>query len=168
MKPDSVSSQVPAVKSRVGSYIRLLVILAVLAVIVIYIFPLVFKPRVDVPAKVEFGSPSSMQFQISNENLTPLVDVDYTCETSKLIRTDGAAVNDASSVIRGNIRKIPGRRAVLGRCQTGYILAAPLKSAEYKLTIKYKTYPWPQQRTSVQHITAELDRNGQVTGWKLE
>jgi hypothetical protein len=47
-----------------------------------------------------------------------------------------------------------------------YIQNAPLKAAEYQLTLEYRAYPWPQLRTAVYHITAKLNGEGQVTGWK--
>jgi len=108
-----------------------------------------------------------MTFQISNENLTPLTDVAYTCEVQKLTLADGTPVKDANVLNRGTIRRIAGRKAVTGRCQTAYLITAPLRAAEYKLTITYRAYPWPQQRAGVYPIAAQMNAKGAVTGWKL-
>jgi hypothetical protein len=109
-----------------------------------------------------------MTFRISNHNLTSLTDVEYTCEVSKLTQADGSPIKNANVLNRGNIRTIAGRRAFAGHCQTGYLITAPLKAAEYKLTITYRTYPWPEQRTSVHRISAQINAKGEVIGWKLD
>ena len=141
---------------------------AVFTAVVIFALPLVFMPRIRVPTGLQYATPSSMEFRIENQNFTPLTDVDYVCQISKLTVANGSTLEGATAVIRGRIRKIPGRRSVLGRCETGSIVAAPIKSAEYKLTVNYKAYPWPQQRTVVHQIDAEVSGKGEVTGWKLE
>jgi hypothetical protein len=148
--------------------VRLALTLAAVIVIVVFFFPLIFQIRVDVPAEVKFGSASSMSFRISNQNLTPLTDVEYSCEVLKLTLSNGAPVKDANVLNRGNVRRISARRAVMGQCQTGYLITAPLQTAEYKLTITYRAYPWPQQRTSLSRIAAQLNGKGEVTGWKLD
>jgi hypothetical protein len=108
-----------------------------------------------------------MAVQISNQNVTPLTDVEYSCEVSKLTLANGSAVTDAKVLVRGAIPKIQGRQAIRARCETAYIVNAPLKAAEYKLTLTYRTYPRPQHRTSVYRVAAQMNGNGQVTGWKL-
>ena len=60
-----------------------------------------------------------------------------------------------------------GRHAITARCQSAYVVNAPLKAAEYKLTLSYRAYPWPRHRTTVYRIAAQINGNGQVTGWKL-
>lgn len=147
---------------------RLAVTLGVVAAIVVFLFPIVFEIRVDVPSKVQFASASSMMFQISNQNPTPVTDVAYNCEVSRFTLTNGTAVTDANVLNRGNVRRIAGRRAIAGRCQTGYLITMPLQTAEYKLTITYRAYPWPQQRTRVWRIAAEFNGKHEVTGWKTE
>jgi hypothetical protein len=135
---------------------------------VIFVFPIIFKPRIDVSTGLQNASASSLEFRISNQNLTPLTDITYTCEVSKLTLANGSEDEKAKAIIRGSIRKIQGRHAVLGRCETGDIVTAPIKVAEYKVTMTYKTYPWQQQRTGVYRIGAQVNTNGEVTGWKLE
>ena len=141
--------------------------MAVLFVTVVFILPIVFKPGVEPPTQLQFGSPFSMAVRISNQNVTPLTDVEYSCEISKLTLATGAEVTDAKVLIRGILRKIQGRQAITARCETAYIVNAPIKAAEYKLTLTYRMYPWPQHRTSVYSIAAQMDGNGRVTGWKL-
>jgi hypothetical protein len=141
--------------------------MAVLFVTVVFIFPIVFEPGVEPPTELQFGTPSSMAVQIANHNVTPLTDVEYRCEISRLTLANGSAVTDAKVLVRGAIRKIQGRQAIGARCETAYIVSAPIKAAEYKLTLTYRAYPWPQPRTSVYHIAAQTDGDGQVTGWKL-
>lgn len=148
--------------------IRLAVTLGVVAVAVILLFPLVFEIRVDAPGKVQFASASSMLFQISNQNLTPVTDVAYSCEVERFTLANGTAVTDANVLNRGNVRRIGGRRAVAGRCQTGYLITSPLKTAEYKVTVTYRAYPWKQVRTRVWKIAADFNSKNEVTGWKAE
>jgi hypothetical protein len=132
------------------------------------ILPILFRPGVDVPADVAFGSPSSVGVQISNQNVTPLTDVAYTCGVSNLTLADGSIVGNAKVLTRGSIRRIRGRQGVPVRCEMAYIQNAPLKAAEYQLTLKYRAYPWPQLRTAVYRIAAKVNSEGQVTGWKSD
>jgi hypothetical protein len=130
------------------------------------LFPVLFRPGVEAPADVEFGGPFSVGVQISNQNVTPLTDVVYTCEVSNLTLADGSTIGNAKVLTRGSIREIRGRQAVPARCEMAYIQNAPLKAAEYQLTLKYRAYPWRQLRTAVYRIAAKLNGEGQVTGWK--
>jgi hypothetical protein len=148
-----------------GPY-RVLVSLAVLFSGLVFIFPLVFRPRVDAPADLPFGTASSISVQISNQNFTPLDDVEYSCEVSKLTLANGSAVLNAKVLTRGVIRKISGRKAVAVHCESAYIVTFPLKAAEYSLTLRYRTYPWPKLHSSVYRIAAQINSNGQVTGWR--
>ncbi len=166
-KPEAVSPKLPVPRSRFHGPYRLMLSMAVLFVTVVFIFPITFKPGVEPPTELQFGTPFSMAVQISNQNVTPLTDVEYSCEVSKLTMANGSAVTDAKVLVRGAIRKIQGRQAIRARCETAYIVNAPLKAAEYKLTLTYRTYPWPQHRTSVYRVAAQINGNGQVTGWKL-
>jgi len=165
--PAPPSPTPPAEKRRFSNLYRVLLMVAVLAITVVFVFPLVFEPRIDVPTDLRFATPSSLAVQISNENLMPLTDVEYACETSKITLANGSAVSDAKVLTRGNIRKIPGRRAIIARCQTAYVLSAPLKVFEYKLTITYRASPWRRLRTSVFHIAAQFDKNNQMTALKV-
>jgi hypothetical protein len=140
---------------------------ALLFATVVLVFPIIFQPRVEPPTGLQFGNPSSVAVQISNQNVTPFTDVEYSCVISNLTMANGSAVTNAKVLVRSAIRKIEGRQAIRARCETAYIVTAPLKAAEYRLTLTYRAYPWPQQRTSVYLIAAQLDGNGQVTGWKL-
>ncbi len=165
--PPSGSPQ-PARRSRYRGAVRLLIALAALSVIVVFLFPLVFAPRIDVPGDLPFGNPSSLSAQISNPNMTPLLDVEYTCELSKLTLANGSAVPNEQVLIRGAIRKIDGRSGALARCQAAYLVTAPLQAAEYKLTLWYRAYPWRTRHTQVYRIAAKVDSRGEVKGWKLE
>jgi len=155
-------------RSRFRGPFRLLLCMAVLFGSVLLIFPILFRPGVDAPADVQFGSPSSVGVQISNQNVTPLTDVAYTCEVSNLTLADGSIVGNAKVLTRGSIRRIRGRQGVRARCEMAYIQNAPLKAAEYQLTLKYRAYPWPQLRTAVYRIAAKVNGEGQVTGWKSD
>ena len=120
------------------------------------------------PTGLQYASPSSMDFRLENQNFTPLTNIQYTCEVSKMILVNGSTPQGAQSVIQGNIRRLPGRRAIAGRCDAGYLVTDPIKTAEYKLTIKYKAYPWPQDRTVVYRIGSDVNKKGELTGWKVE
>jgi hypothetical protein len=167
MKPDSKSPDAPAAKSGLHGPYRLLLAAAALFAAAVFIFPVVFRPAVEPPADIQFGSPFSVGVQISNQNVTPLTDVAYTCEVSNLTLADGSVIGNAKVVTRGSIRRIRGRQGVPARCEMAYLQNAPLRAAEYQLTLKYRAYPWPQLRTAVYRIAAKLNAEGQVTGWKL-
>jgi hypothetical protein len=148
-------------------FVPLLLSFVVLALAVFLVFPLIFPPRVDVASTVQFASPSSMIVQISNQNLTPLNNIEYTCQVLNITLANGTAVNNAKVLTRGVIRRLPGRRAVTVRCESAYILGTPIKTAEYQLTIKYRTTPIPHEGTSAYRIEAIVNNKGEVTGWKL-
>jgi hypothetical protein len=168
MKPDSKSPEASAARYRFRDRYKLLLVMAALVMGVVFILPIVSKPAVEPPAEVQFGSPFSVGVQISNQNVTPLTDVVYTCEVANLTLADGSTAGNVKIVTRGSIRKIRGRQGVPARCEMAYIANAPLKAAEYQLTLKYRAYPWPQLRTAVYRIAAKLDGQGQVTGWKSD
>lgn len=167
-EPLSAPGKAVLSSSRWRGLYRLLFIVAVLILVMVFVFPIIFKPVVEAPTKVQFGSPSSVQISISNHNLTPLTDIEYSCELSMLMLSNGTEVKDANVLIRGIIRKIPGRRATAARCETAYIVTGAIKKAEYKLTLTYRMYPWRQHRTSVFLITAQIDGQGRVAGWKVD
>ena len=166
IKPGSVSPKLPAPGSRFRGPYQLLFGLAVLFITVVFVFPAIFKPGVE-PAESQFGSPFSMAVQISNQSLTPLKDVEYSCEVARLTLADGSAVEGAKVLVRGTIRKIQGSREVTAHCETAYVANAPVHAIEYKLTLTYSTFPWPQRRTSVYRIATQINSNGQVAGWKV-
>lgn len=142
--------------------------LAILFATVIFVFPIVFKPGVEPLTELQFGSPFSLAVQISNQSLMPITDVEYHCEVSKLTLASGSAVTDGKVLIRGAVRKIQGNHAITAHCETAYIVSAPVNTVEYQLTLTYRTYPWPQHRTSVYHIATRIGVNGQATGWKVK
>jgi hypothetical protein len=162
------TAKTPGARSRFYGAYRLLLALAVLALAVLFIFPLIFSPGVEAPADVQFGSPSALQVQISNQNLMPLKDVEFSCEISRLDLAQGSTVSNAQALVRGSLKNLEGRRAITVPCETAYLVTSPVKAIEYKLTITYRMYPWPYRRTKVSHIAARISGNGQVTGWKVD
>jgi hypothetical protein len=162
------TAKTPRARSRFYGAYRLLLALAVLAPAVLFIFPLIFSPGVETPADVPFGSPSALQVQISNQNLMPLKDVEFSCEVSRLDLAQGSTVSNAQALVRGSLKNLEGRRAITVPCETAYLVTSPVKAIEYKLTITYRMYPWPYGRTKVSHIAARINGNGQVTGWKVD
>lgn len=147
--------------------LRLLLVMVVLALTVVVIFPAVFTPKVEPPTEVMVGGPFATKVQVSNQNVTPLKDVEYSCEGTKLTMSNGIELADAKMLVRGMIRKIPGRTAVMANCESSYVVNAPLRAVEYKLTLMYKAFPWPQLRTAVFRIAAQVDGKGQVTKWNV-
>jgi hypothetical protein len=166
IKRGSAPPERPATRSRFRGPYRILLTMALLFVAVVFVFPVVFGPGVEPPTDLQFGNPSAVAVQISNQNLTPFMDVDYTCELAKLILADGSAATDAKVLIRGVIRKMEGRRAAIVRCEAAYIVTAPVQAVEYKLTIQYRPYPWRLRRCGVYKNVALINGNGQITGWK--
>jgi hypothetical protein len=154
-------------RSRSRRLFPLLLSIAVVAVAVFVVFPLVFPPRVDVAGSLQFASPSSMVVQISNQNLTQVDDIQYTCEVLKITLANGSPVNNARVVTRGVIRKLSARHAVTVRCESAYIIGSAIKSVEYQLSIKYRTTPVPHEGANVYRIDAIVNNKGEVTGWKL-
>jgi hypothetical protein len=162
------TAKTPGERSRFHGVYRLLLVLAALALVVVFIFPLIFSPGVEAPADVRFGSPSALQVQISNQNLMPLKDVEFSCEVSRLELAQGSQASNPQALVRGSIKKLEGRRAITAPCETAYLVTSPVKAVEYKLTITYRVYPWPYRRTKVSHIAARISGSGQVTGWKVD
>jgi len=164
-----MSPQLPAPKSDLSRPYRLLLTMAVLFATVVFIFPIVLTPGVEPGAQSPpMGRPLSMVVRISNHNpFMPLTEVEYSCEVWKLTLATGDEVRDANVLIRGTLQKFEGRQAIAARCETAYIVNAPIQAAEYRMTLTYRTYPWPQYRTSVYRIAAHVDGNGRVTGWEL-
>ena len=161
-------SETAGAKARLRARLWLLLTLVGAFLVVVFLFPLVLELRIDVPSQVQFGNASSVMFEIANQNFTALTNVEYSCEVSNLITASGSRVKDVSVMSRGRIPKIGARRGVTGRCQTGYLVTAPLKTVEYRLTVTYHAYPWPQQRTRVAQISGKINGDGAVTGWKVE
>ena len=168
IKQDSVSQERPAKRSGFRGPYGILLTVAALFAAVVFVFPIVFRPGVEPPTDLQFGNPSAVEIQVSNQNVTPLTDVDYTCELSKMVLANGSALTNANVLIRGVIRKIPGRRATTVRCEAAYIVTAGVQAVEYKLTIQYRPYPWPMRRSGVYQIVAQINGNGEITGWKLD
>ncbi|HUP02511.1 MAG TPA: hypothetical protein VMU19_00895 [Bryobacteraceae bacterium] len=166
VKPAALPEQGPP-PPRIRGIYRALLVIVVFAATVVFVFPLAFDPGVEAPTDLEFGNPSSVVIEVSNQNVTPLLDLQYTCELSSLTLANGSTVTNARELVRGTIRRIPGRRAFEVRCEAAYILTAPIKSAEYKLTVGYRAYPWPRRRSSSWRIAAKVNDKGDVTGWKV-
>lgn len=167
-KSESGPRMPPPAGARLRARLSLLLSIAAAFLVVVFVFPVAFPLHIDVPEHVQFGSASSLMFEIANQNLTPVTNVEYGCEVAQLTLANGSAVTNANTLSRGYIPKIGGRHGVPGRCQTGYFVAAPLRAAEYRLTITYRPYPWPRRRTQVVRISAVLDGKGELTGWKVE
>jgi hypothetical protein len=164
----SLPAGIPDPRLRWRTRVLLLASIIVVFLVVVFVFPAVFPLRIDVPAHVQFGNASSMMFQISNQNLTPLTNVEYSCAVAQLTLADGSPAKNVNTLSQGFIPKIGGRHGVTGRCQTGYFVPGPLKTAAYQLTVTYRPYPWPRRRTQVVRISAVLDGKGELTGWKLD
>lgn len=166
---EPVSPKLPDTRSGLSRPYRLLLMMTVLFMIVVFIFPIILTPVVEPPTQLPAGSALSMAVRISNQNpFTPLTDVEYSCEVSRLALATGAEVTNANVLIRGTLQKFDGSKAITAPCETAYIVNAPIKAAEYRLTLTYRIYPWSQQRTSVYRIAAQIDASGHVTGWRLD
>lgn len=156
----------PRAGSRLRARLSLGISLAVAFLIVVFLFPLIFELRIDVPSQVQFGSPSLVMFEIANQNLTPLTNVEYTCEISTLITSNATPLSATPVLSRGRFPKIASRQGVRGQCQMGYLVTAPVKKVEYRLIVTYRASPWPQLRTRIARISAQINGKGEVTGWK--
>jgi hypothetical protein len=145
--------------------IKMLAFAATFAVAILVVFPLLFGPSVDKPVFRFPDNPFWLEVRISNENLTPLTNVEYDCTATDVELANGTKLPDVAVVNQGHIRRIQGRKAITARCETSYIINAPVKRAEFKLTLKYRSYPWPNQHSEEYRFVATLDDKGHVTGW---
>lgn len=167
-KPEDAPPDPAVRRSRFRGPYRVLLTVAVLFVALVLVFPILFAPRVDAPTDVKFGTVSAVTVQISNQNLTPLNDVQYDCELSKLTLANGSAISNARALVRGVVRRLPGRKAIAIHCEGAYLVTDPLKAAEYQLTLRYRAYPWRKLRTTVYRISAQFNSSGELTGWKSQ
>lgn len=154
-------------RRRIGGPYRLVFSLSILVGMVVIVFPILFRPGVEPVNDLQYGSPFAVTVQISNQSLTPLMDVEYSCEVSRLTLANGTEVRDAKVVARGAVRRMTARRMLTAHCETAYIVNAPVRVVEYKLTLSYRSFPWPQRRTGVYYIGTEVSGKGQITGWQL-
>ncbi len=145
---------------------RVLLMFAMFFIAIVFVFPVVFEPGVETPPTLPFGNPLLLNVRLSNQNVTPLLNVEYACEGTQLVLENGRQIEDANVLNRGTIRRLQGRKAITVRCEAAYIITDPIKSAVYKLTLHYRPYPWPQTRVTDYYFTAEVDKTGHVTGWK--
>jgi hypothetical protein len=145
---------------------RVLLMFAIFFIVIVFVFPVVFEPGVETPPTQPFGNSLSLTLRLSNQNVTPLLNVEYTCQATQLVLANGRQIEDAAVVNRGSIRRLQGRKAIAVPCEAAYIITDPIKSAVYKLALHYRPYPWPQTRTSEYYFGAVVDAAGHVTGWK--
>jgi hypothetical protein len=164
-KPSPAEHANPSSPRRGFPIYRVLVSGVLVVAVILGVFPLVFGPSIDTPYTILPANPLPLNVRISNQNFTPLNRIEYTCEPVKVVLASGVEAKDISVVSRGIIRRIGGRGAVAARCETAYVIDAPLKSAEYRFTLKYRPFPWTQERSIEAHIVATIDAQGHVTGW---
>jgi len=79
IKLKSASPKPPAPRPRFRGVYRPILGIAVLFVTVVFVFPLIFRPGVEPLTGSPFGAPFSMAVEISNQNLLPIKDVEYSC-----------------------------------------------------------------------------------------
>jgi hypothetical protein len=142
-----------------------LVLLILLLAAVLATFPLIFGPRVEILPSPYPGNPFSLSLSIADQNLTPFTDLDYSCSTEHVEPASGSLEHDPKAVREGLRKRLPGREAMVALCDTAYFITTPLKSAEYKLMVRYRAFPWPQLRTREYYFRATVDSTGHVTGW---
>jgi hypothetical protein len=150
------------VKSRL---VKVLAFVGLFLFAVFVIFPIAFGPGVEDPVSRFPGNPFYLEVKISNENLTPLTNVQYTCQAENVELQSGVKPSDVRVLNQGQIRKFQGRRATTIRCETAYIIDVPVKSAEFHLTLKYTAYPWRIDRAADYRFAAAVDAKGQITKW---
>jgi hypothetical protein len=155
----------PAERPRRAGPYRAVLLLAALIVGALVLFPALFGPNVETPPAAFSFDPFSLAVRITNQNVTPLTQVQYTCEATLVELATGLQLDDAKVVDHGNIPKLQGRHAITARCGTAYVINAPLKAAEYRLTLKYRGFPWPRERANEYHFAAVVDSSGRVTKW---
>ena len=145
--------------------VRVLAAIAVFLAAVLLVFPTVLGPSVTDPAPSFPDNPFSTTVRIANQNFTPLTNLEFSCELEGLTLASGAPIPDAKILNTVRVRRLPSRRAVTTRCETAFVIDAPVKAAEFKLTVQYRASPWPQVRTKAYLFDAVLDAQGRVTKW---
>jgi hypothetical protein len=145
-------------------YTVLLLLIAFLAGVLL-ILPWIFGPRVEILPSPYPGNPFSLSLSIANQNLTPFTGIEYSCAAENVEPAGEPLAHDPKAVHEGRRLRLPGREAMAARCDMAYLITAPLKSAQYKLTLHYSVFPWRKIRTSEHYFLAQLDNSGQVTGW---
>ncbi len=132
-------------------------------------------PAVDTTSIVFPDNPFSLLFEIKNENILPLVSVDYSC-VLQAAQIGGWQFKEGD--ITGNGPQSPpmhydvlwGRNATSGRCEYGVNVppGVPVKEARYRLTIHYWSIPVPIKRTRSVDFVAIRDPEGRIYKWTPE
>jgi hypothetical protein len=126
---------------------------------------LVSRPSIATPAFADPRDPFSLTVTIHNETLLPFRQIEYTCDATTVELVSGSPPSDYRAVGRGFARILRARQAIRAECGVSYPIAAPLKKAEYRLSMLYSSFPWLTKRTLVQDFSAQLNANGQIEKW---
>jgi hypothetical protein len=153
---------------RIGAIISVLLALATISG---YFLP----PTIETPSAAFPDNPFSLVFEIKNENILPLLSIDYSCELPRA-HIGGWKITGAQA--SGNGPQAPpvhygvlwGRSATSGRCEYGFNVPSgvPVKDAKYRLSVRYWSPPVPYRRTREVDFVAILDTAGKVYRWVPE
>lgn len=130
------------------------------------IMQLFLKPTVQSPIPTLPQSPVSLPFEIKNENLLPLLHVEYVCNVVTLrFKNSRSRMDDFSAAI-GHPRTLWGRDTMTGRCDQAMRLTGfAIQQAEYRLDLRYFALPFPIAMHPQYSFVAIVDDEGRVSRW---
>ncbi len=149
---------------RIRKVIELLAgILTVLGVLQLFL-----HPHVQTPSKTIPNNPFSIPFEITNENVLPLMGVEYTCEvlTIKVKNMPNIKFDNDKWSNMEPARNLWGRQSMTARCDKALsFVGFPIERSEYRLSLRYIALPWPFPMHSTQDFVAITDEAGTVVRW---
>jgi len=126
---------------------------------------LMSRPSIATPTFADPRDPFLLTVTIQNETLLPFRQIEFTCDPTAVELAAGPPLGDYKAVGRGFARVLRARQSMQAQCSVGYPITAPLKRAEYRLSLQYSSFPWMATRTMVQDFAAQLNANGQIEKW---
>ncbi len=138
-------------------------ILTILAICQLFLRPTVQSPLLLFP-----GNPLSIPFEIKNENILPLVDVQYGCEllTARIKDRPNITIDRDITEKMEPARTVWGRQSMTARCDKGIaIQGLPIERAEYRLILSYFALPLPIRMHASYDFSAIADDAGNVVRW---
>ena len=131
--------------------------------------PLIFGLSVQDPLPVFAGEPFSIPFEITNQNVLPYSDIDYSCDIDEAVLVRGQHLRRIRATPADSFRPVLyGFHSMTARCENQYIFPPDEKfvRADISLTIGYRPMLWPIRRTMAKTYTAIINpRSGHIERW---
>jgi hypothetical protein len=127
--------------------------------------PLIFGLSVHIANPVFAGQPLSIPFKITNENIVPFEDIDYSCDVDELDIMNGPRMEKLEATPANAHRDtLAGRDTMTARCENAYQLdpGAKFKSAQISLRLTYRPWVWPTHGHLSKSYVAIIDDYGHL------